>query len=88
MKLYPQRQNGTKALVALRFVRGKPRIPDWIISFGTAPLAANTLNTLNSYGGVANPHVTGLTTAAATCARTFHTFPNPVVLILLLFNLH
>jgi len=64
IKLYPERQDGTKPMVAIRWIRANPNVPDWIISFGTADIAGNSRNTLNGYGGA---QVTGVGAGGVAC---------------------
>ncbi|RUS18521.1 hypothetical protein BC937DRAFT_88666, partial [Endogone sp. FLAS-F59071] len=50
IKLYPRRSDGTKSMVALRFLRTNPTPtrPDVVISFGTAPLPHGAKATLRA----------------------------------------
>ena len=52
IKIFPIRQDGTRAMLALRYLRTNQinTVPDIIISFGTAPLHPNTIGFLMNIG--------------------------------------
>ncbi|CAG8434362.1 1363_t:CDS:2 [Diversispora eburnea] len=61
IRLVDGRINGTRAMLALRYLRTNRNntIPDIIISFGTAPLRNNTIEFLTNIVGVPPANITG-----------------------------
>ncbi|CAG8723066.1 23373_t:CDS:1 [Racocetra persica] len=69
IKLFPIRNDGTRAMLALRYLRTNPNptVPDIVISFGTAPLNYNTINFLLNSVGVSSANLTGVGFSTNVC---------------------
>ncbi|CAG8591799.1 12386_t:CDS:1 [Acaulospora morrowiae] len=68
IKMFPIRQDGTRAMLALRYLRTNQinTVPDIIISFGTAPLHNNTIRFLANIG-VPLDNIVGVGFSETTC---------------------
>ena len=68
IKIFPIRQDGTRAMLALRYLRTNQNntVPDIIISFGTAPLHPNTIGFLTNIG-VPLANIVGVGFSATAC---------------------
>ena len=66
--MFPIRQDGTRAMLALRYLRTNQinTVPDIIISFGTAPLHPNTIGFLINIG-VPLANIVGVRFSATAC---------------------
>jgi len=69
IKLFPTRTNGTRAMLALRYLRTNQNntVPDVILSFGTAPLHYSTIDFLTNIVGVPLANITGVGFSAIAC---------------------
>ncbi|CAG8459722.1 6464_t:CDS:2 [Paraglomus brasilianum] len=69
IKLFPIRQNGTRAMLALRYLRTNHNntVPDIIISFGTASPHSSTIEFLTNVVGVPPANITGVGFSATAC---------------------
>ncbi|CAG8760707.1 10841_t:CDS:2, partial [Racocetra persica] len=69
IKLFPIRNDGTRAMLALRYLRtnSNPTVPDTVISFGTAPLNHNTIDFLLNSVGVSSASLTGVGFSTNVC---------------------
>ncbi|CAG8432762.1 495_t:CDS:2 [Diversispora eburnea] len=68
-KYFPKRQDGTIAMLTLRYLRTNQNniVPDIIISFGTSPLHYNTMEFLTNTVGVPPANITGFGFIATAC---------------------
>ncbi|CAG8501786.1 20108_t:CDS:1 [Racocetra fulgida] len=69
IKLFPIRNDGTRAMLALRYLRTNPNptVPDTVISFGTAPLSHHTIDFLLNSVNVSSANVTGVGFSTNAC---------------------
>ncbi|CAG8615029.1 7776_t:CDS:1 [Racocetra fulgida] len=69
IKIFPIRNDGTRAMLALRYLRTNPNptVPDIAISFGTAPLNHNTVEFLLNSVGVSSANLIGFGFSATAC---------------------
>ncbi|RHZ52760.1 hypothetical protein Glove_457g83 [Diversispora epigaea] len=69
IKIFPTRHDGTRAMLALRYLRTNQNntVPDIIISFGTGHLHHNTIAFLTNRAGVRLANITGVGFSAIAC---------------------
>ena len=69
IKLFPPRQDGTIALLALLYLRNNqnPTVPTIAKSFGTAPLHVSVRNYLHNVAGVPADGITGVGFGSGPC---------------------